>query len=272
MQIVYLSHPIEQAFTNEQVMAIGFFDGIHLGHQELLHHAKQVAEEKKILFTAMTFSPHPDEIIKGDKNRKYLTPLPQKIKKMAEYGVEKLYVVTFDKRFASLPPIEFINHYIIGTHSKHVVVGFDFTFGFKARGDTQFLRDKSQSCGYELSVIDKKTYMGEKISSTLLRELLMEGKVASIPHYLGENYCVNANVTRENGDFVTVAASERYLLPSHGEYYVNIIVGESVYNGVFYRNKLTENECLVNDSGIKQGTELTIEFLEKVHVESMVSS
>ncbi|MGV3489318.1 MAG: hypothetical protein ACO1OC_12150 [Tuberibacillus sp.] len=67
-------------------MAIGFFDGVHLGHQALLRHAKQVALQKGMLFTVMTFSPHPDEVIQGEKGRKYLTPLKEKLKKLSAVG------------------------------------------------------------------------------------------------------------------------------------------------------------------------------------------
>src|SRR5699024_1962980 len=82
MEVIHITQASKQFNKVAHVMAIGFFDGVHLGHQELLNHAKSLAEKNNVLFTALTFSPHPDEVIKGDKNRKYITPLPQKIEKM----------------------------------------------------------------------------------------------------------------------------------------------------------------------------------------------
>src|SRR5690625_811943 len=125
MEVIYLNHLSKLDGIKDHVMAIGFFDGVHLGHQQLLQTANRLAKTKGIESSALTFSPHPDEVIKGDKNRKYLTPLQEKIAKIAACGIEKLYVMNFDKHFASLPPTDFMEKYIVSMNAKHVVVGFD---------------------------------------------------------------------------------------------------------------------------------------------------
>jgi riboflavin kinase/FMN adenylyltransferase len=88
----------------------------------------------------MTFDPHLNEVIKGEKDRRYLTPLASKIEKMAAIGVDKLFVIHLNLPFASLTALEFINQYILGLKAKHIVVGFDFTFGFKALGTVDYLQ------------------------------------------------------------------------------------------------------------------------------------
>lgn len=154
MEVINLTHLDDQISQKPHIMAIGFFDGVHLGHQELLNRAKELARKQNVLFTAMTFSPHPDEVLKGNKNRKYLMTLPEKIKKMEAMGVDKLFVMEFDRTFASFLPADFIQRYILNSNTKHVVVGFDFTFGFKAQGNTQLLQKESKKVGlvYRLSL------------------------------------------------------------------------------------------------------------------------
>lgn len=272
MEVIYLTHLSELKNLESHVMAIGFFDGVHLGHQELFKHTNEQARKRGIKSSALTFSPHPDEVIKGDSSRKYLTPLQEKIKKISQCGIDKLYVMKFDKPFASLPPMDFINKYIIGMNVKHVVVGFDFTFGFKAQGNTKVLEAESLKGDFGLTIVPKKTYVDTKISSTETRKLLNEGNVETIPYYLGMNYQVKALINgsnRTNSTF-SVTITDRYLLPKPGIYEVNIIINNKVYNGEFNltdcKNEL--NIFDVNYSDLKE--ELTIEFLNRLRVKSVV--
>lgn len=272
MEVIYLTHLSELKNLESHVMAIGFFDGVHLGHQELFKHTNEQARKRGIKSSALTFSPHPDEVIKGDSSRKYLTPLQEKIKKISQCGIDKLYVMKFDKPFASLPPMDFINKYIIGMNVKHVVVGFDFTFGFKAQGNTKVLEAESLKGDFDLTIVPKKTYVDTKISSTETRKLLNEGNVETIPYYLGMNYQVKALINgsnRTNSTF-SVTITDRYLLPKPGIYEVNIIINNKVYNGEFNltdcKNEL--NIFDVNHSDLKE--ELTIEFLNRLRVKSVV--
>ncbi|GIO22733.1 FAD synthetase family protein [Oceanobacillus sp. J11TS1] len=275
MEVVYLTHLDEQIDQEPHIMAIGFFDGIHLGHQALLNHAKKLAYEKNVLFTAMTFSPHPDEVIRGDKNRKYLMPLPQKINRMAEMGVDKLFVMTFDRTFASLPPADFIQTYIVGLNVKHVVVGFDFTFGFKAQGNNDLLRRESRkSSQFGLSVIPKKTYLHEKISSTLIKELIQRGELDLVPYYLGANYEVEVNILdySTNGNIV-VQPNHKSLLPAPGIYNVEVIQGEKRLYGKFYHHpeSRTENELELNEPLYELDKTCSIAFMSEVRTARSVS-
>ncbi|WP_106497969.1 FAD synthetase family protein [Lentibacillus sp. Marseille-P4043] len=273
MEVYYVTHPIGQINSDEQVLAIGFFDGVHLGHQQLLNRAKQIAEKKGIVFSAMTFSPHPDEVIKGDKNREYLTPLPQKVEKMAELGVEKLFVVTFNKSFASLPPIDFITNYIRATNTKHVVVGFDFTFGFKAQGDTHFLKKEAKKGEFGLSIIPKQTFHGQKISSTRIRELLSEGNIEMVPYYLGMNYTLKgAIIQQKRAGVLAVQIHDNGMLPKPGKYEVKLSNGKKTINGVFYRNSYTDNRIFVNEPFDCSAKDISIKFLNSISAATTVSS
>ncbi|PZD84263.1 hypothetical protein DTX80_12990 [Bacilli bacterium] len=274
MEVVYLSHLDEQIKKEPHIMAIGFFDGVHLGHQELLNHAKKLAYKNNALFTAMTFSPHPDEVIKGDKDRRYLMSLPQKIKRMAAMGVDKLFVMKFDRTFASLPPTDFIKNYIVGLNVRHVVVGFDFTFGFKAKGNTELLRKQShKSKQFGLSVIPKKSYMQEKISSTRIKELIQDGKVDLVPYYLGTHYEMSVNIFQYgiNGNIV-IQPYNKSILPAAGSYFVDVIQKGKTLQGVFHRySELSFNHQLeLNEPLYKLDDVDSIVFLSKVKTERSV--
>lgn len=275
MEVVYLSHLDEQIKKEPHIMAIGFFDGVHLGHQELLNHAKELAYKNNALFTAMTFSPHPDEVIKGDKDRRYLMSLPQKINRMAAMGVDKLFVMKFDRTFASLPPTDFIKNYIVGLNVRHVVVGFDFTFGFKAQGNAELLRKESKKGNqFGLSVIPKKSYLQEKISSTRIKELLQDGNVDLVPYYLGNHYEVNVNIFQYsiNGNTV-IKLNNKSVLPAIGTYFVDVIQGAKTLRGIFhqYSESSTDNELELNEPISKLDDGCFIVFLSKVKTARSVS-
>ncbi|BAC14827.1 riboflavin kinase : FMN adenylylate transferase (riboflavin biosynthesis) [Oceanobacillus iheyensis HTE831] len=267
MEVINLTHRDKQLSQIPHIMAVGFFDGVHLGHQELLKHAKELARKQNILFTAMTFSPHPDEVLKGDKNRKYLMSLSQKIKKMESIGVDKLFVMEFDYTFASLLPAEFIQKYIVNSNTKHVVVGFDFTFGFKAQGNTTYLQKESEKLGFGLSVIPKKTYLQEKISSTLVRGLIQEGNVDLVPYYLGSNYEVSVHVLQYkiNGNII-VHPSEKSIFPSPGSYLVKVKHGTKTLNGKFHQfsNSRGDNTLELNEPVHEFRDDCSIEFVSRV--------
>lgn len=268
MEVIYVTDSSKQINSEPHIMAIGFFDGVHLGHQELLKRARTLAEKDAVPFTAMTFSPHPDEVIKGETDREYLTPLPQKIEKMAAMGVDKLFVMRFDRTFASLPPTDFINDYIVRIHTKHVVVGFDFTFGFKAQGNTELLRRESRN-QFGLSIIPKKTYLNKKISSTLLRELIGNGEVDMVPYYLGTSHQVKVKVKagqQSHIGSVKVKTIGNYILPKPGMYHVKVSDGETTVHGTFHRYDDREMDYELDVNGLTDclNKELSVEFLNKL--------
>lgn len=266
MKISYLNHSEEVVSEKPHVLAIGFFDGVHLGHQELLQQASRVTKEKDFQFSVMTFDPHPDEVIKGHKNRKCLMPLPQKITKMESLGVDELFIINFDHAFASLSPAEFVRKYILQLNAKHVVVGFDFTFGYKAQGNTEYLHDKSQKHGFDLSVIPKRTYLHEKISSTRIKDLVQEGNVDEIPNYLGENYKISVNVYQKVTGEIILKHSSYALLPTIGMYLVEIKQSEKVWHGKYYQysTDLEDNQLILEEGNHSLNGICMIAFLTKI--------
>lgn len=274
MNVHYLE--CNQPFHNARphVMAIGFFDGVHRGHQELFKEAKLQAKRLNVASSALTFSPHPNEVIFGENDRKYLTPLPHKIKKIATCGLDTTYVMKFDKDFASLPPLEFIERYIVDLQVKHVVVGFDFTFGFKAQGTTKVLKELAKEYGFGLSIIPKKTYGDLKISSTVTRQLVLDGKVEQIPPFLGEKYRVEMTVLerKEQNRFI-VSVDDPFILPHAGTFEVDVFSHDQTCKAELSVQANDEHEllfksvpCTYNDHTLT----ITVQFLQKLKVRHAV--
>ena len=142
MEVIELElHDLPQ-LTNEYVVAIGFFDGLHLGHQKLIEEVKRVSKAKGYKSAVMTFDQHPLVVLRGEE-RRYLTSSRDRNRILQHLGIDTLFVIHFSKEVASLSPEDFINKYIIGLHVAHVVVGFDFHFGDKNSGDVHSLENHS---------------------------------------------------------------------------------------------------------------------------------
>lgn len=251
MEIKYITHPIQFQNEKPKVMALGFFDGVHLGHQELLRKAKEIARRKNAICSVMTFYPHPSEVLTG-KNRTFITPLVEKINKMKQFGIERLYIVRFDKAFASVEPMDFIQKYIISMNVKHVVVGFDYTFGKKAKGNIEVLERVSANGDFGLSVIQQKSFKNEKISSTRIRSLISEGNVSIIPYLLGSHYKIKTSIYyNPMADAMEIKPLWKFIMPESGSYYVEVIFGKNrffgrldILNGENYENRLYINGAL----------------------------
>lgn len=158
-------------------------------------------------------------------------------------GVESLFIVHFNERFSKINHEAFVHSYLKNINCKHVVAGFDFTYGYKGKGTMSQL--KKDGIGlFDVTTVAKVLYQNEKISSTIIRHLLRSGKVDEIPHYLGDNYCVLGKMIdvrlRDNTSVIfLMEISDDYLLPKSGIYDVQLCVMEKVYDGMIYLSKTT---------------------------------
>ena len=272
MEVIYLSDIDQMKRTfSPHAMALGFFDGIHLGHQLLIEEAKNIARHKKIEATLMTFHPHPNEIISNEKARKYLTPLPIKLKKLNCMGLDKVFIIDFTKQFASLSPRNFIEQYILGINAIDIVVGFDFTFGYRAQGNVDSLKKSNYSSFFKTTVISRKDFESEKVSSTLIKKIIAdEGDVELIPSYLGSYYEIEGMLYISydlNNNNVFLDINEKYIMPKPGVYEVEIIINKKEYvSSITIRNELQRlfKVNLIQDISLMETAVLTtVRFLKK---------
>nr|WP_239565392.1 bifunctional riboflavin kinase/FAD synthetase [Brevibacillus fulvus] len=219
-------------------IAIGYFDGVHLGHRRVIQKAIDTAKANGWKSAVMTFHPHPREVLGRAGYTRYLTPLADKLEQLQKMGVDLVYVMNFDIAFSSVYPEEFIEECLLPLHARHVVVGFDFTFGYKGTGTADTLRQLSAG-RYSLDVVAPVNRLGERISSTLIREYLHQGDIEQANQFLGRPYKLKGEVV--HGDkrgrtigFPTanVALHSPYLVGKNGVYGVRMTVGGKQYDGV----------------------------------------
>lgn len=240
MKTYKLAYPEKLIEENipKAVAAIGFFDGIHKGHQEVINTAVSKAQKDQMESAVITFYPHPSVVLKGNEQAKYITPLHIKQDILQQLNIDRLYVIEFNKELSLLSPREFIEHFIVGLNVKHVVAGFDFTFGHKGKGNMENILQLGKN-NFTTSVIEKVQYRDEKISSTNVRKHLASGKVAEANTLLGRHYCVSGTVV--SGDqrgrtigypTANIKTDPDTLLPKSGVYAVKVNIDNITYEGM----------------------------------------
>lgn len=241
MEIYHLTYPENTSIDDKgpYSMAIGFFDGLHKGHQTVIGEAKRKADELAIRSAVMTFDPHPSHLFNSGMHRVgYITQYDEKIRLLEEMGVDALFIVKFDWDLASLSPKRFIDLFIKQLGVKHITAGFDFTFGSKGSGTMEQMESLAAGI-YETTTIEKVKDSEEKISSTRIRKLLSQGDVEKTADLLGRPFrtagiVVHGEKRGRQLGFPTanISYNEDSIIPSNGVYAVRIEIAEKIYGGV----------------------------------------
>lgn len=165
------------------VVAIGKFDGVHVGHQAVLKAGRAEANSRSLPLIAVTFDPHPLAILAPDKMPNPLTPLLEKEALLKQYGADDVYVVPFTKAFSQKTAQDFIDDIVVSTlNAKHVVVGENFRFGHKAQGDGSLLKAQNT---FEATLVPSVKIDGKVVSSSWVRELMMNDQKHLVHCLLG---------------------------------------------------------------------------------------
>ena len=203
------------------VMALGFFDGVHIGHQKVIAVAKAEAQRRGLPLALMSFRTHPINILSsGQRKIGNLMTLCTKQEKLAQLGIDLFYLVDFTKSLANLSPHDFVHHYLLNLGVKHAVAGFDYRYGKMGGGA---LLDIPLRANHAITVTEVACvhYNGEKISSTAIRGRLQHGLVHEIPHFLGHTYRSKAQLNKQQ-----ITILEDTMLPVPGQYDVMLIQNE----------------------------------------------
>ncbi|MBC8342825.1 MAG: bifunctional riboflavin kinase/FAD synthetase, partial [Bacteroidetes bacterium] len=233
---------IEYREVNKPVVTIGTFDGVHLGHKQVLNQLKSVARQLKKETLVITFWPHPRQVLSKENDRpRLLNTLDMKIKLFRELGIDNLLIIPFDKEFSSQKPEQFIEQLIV-SHIKAsaVVIGYDHRFGKNRSGSFLFLKEKAAEFNYQVFEISAFQVGGLSVSSTKIRSALKEGKIQKANEYLGYAYSVEGIVVRgiklgAKLKFPTAniqLSNEDILLPKDGVYVVEVILKDGRYFGM----------------------------------------
>lgn len=231
MQTYRLHHPndIKLSDIEESATAIGFFDGLHKGHQSVIQKMSEIAEEKGLKKAVMTFDPHPSVVLNPKRQRTtYVTPLDVKLEMLEKEEIDYCFIIHFSSSFASLDPDYFVQEYIIGSNINTLIAGFDFTYGYKGQGNIETLKEYNE---FDVEVLDKCQCLesGSKFSTTKIRDDLSKGDIHAVNEALGRYYSVSGLVVQgeKRGRTIgfptaNIESEYRYFLPRNGVYAVTL--------------------------------------------------
>ncbi|KKI92613.1 riboflavin biosynthesis protein RibF [Bacillus sp. SA1-12] len=240
MKLIKLSQPhhFSKNDFDEMVLALGYFDGVHKGHQKVILKGKEIAKRLGMKSAVMTFNPHPLVVLRNQKEIDYITPLEEKIQFIRQLNVDILFVVEFTKDFAALLPQQFVDDYIINLNVKHVVAGFDFTYGHLGKGTMETLPFHSRE-QFLHTTVEKQTDRDRKISSTLIREVIRSGDVSYANRLLGRPHTVTGTVIHGDKRGRTIGfptanidVPDVYLIPPTGVYAVSVLISGQEFKGM----------------------------------------
>lgn len=182
------------------VVAIGNFDGVHLGHRIVLDEAKEAARQLHAPVGVLSFEPHPRSLFRPDDPPFRLTPFRARAHLLQALGVEFHIVLTFDQAFSEHSAEDFVRDVLVDALSaRHVVIGYDFHFGHRRRGNADLLRTMGAELGFGVSVVTQAgDETGDVYSSSRVRELLRQGDAPGAAALLGRNWAIEGRV--EQGD------------------------------------------------------------------------
>ncbi|CAH1850289.1 riboflavin biosynthesis protein RibF [Convivina intestini] len=240
-QVTHLHFPLKnfKPLAQKTVIAMGFFDGVHRGHQAVIQTAAKLAQERHLPLVVLTYNPYPEAVFKKMAlPLRYLTPLPQKTALLSQLGVEQVYCLQLTSHLAVQSPQNFVDQVLMQLNPAIVVAGFDHLYGLASQhADMQHLAIYSRN-RFEVAVVPALNDVG-KVSSSRIRQALLAGRVADAAADLGRYHQTSGLVV--HGDArgrtlgyptVNIATPEAEWLPTIGVYAVKIQINERWYQGM----------------------------------------
>lgn len=211
-------------------LALGNFDGIHRGHQQVI---KPIFSYSRAISTVVTFHPHPHEFFTGE-SKPLLTPLREKIEQLELLGVDQLVLLPFNRQLSSLTPENFVRHILVDKlRANFVSVGQDFCFGYQRKGTATDLEAISSMSQIKVNITSLQTCHQERISSSLIREALAQGEIINVQRLLGRPYSLTGIVMEGQKLGRTIGfptanlkINPRKLLPRFGVYAVRVKISQ----------------------------------------------
>ena len=269
------------------VVTIGNFDGVHLGHQELLNRVIKRAIDINGTSVVITFDPHPVKVLRPEKAPRLLISLQEKIELFQSFGIKVTICIDFTPEFAGWSPDEFVDdvlHKKIGT--KVIIVGANYKFGKGQAGNIDYLRNKGKTLGFEVEVVDSIQIGGNRVSSSRIREHLIKGEVDKAAGLLGRYYDIDGIVTpgHHRGMELGYPTANIYTvdeaIPKAGIYAVKVMRGYENIDGVCYigtqptfaGDRIGVEVYLFNFNGTLYHEHLRIQFVKMIREEMKFDS
>lgn len=270
----------------DTAITIGKFDGLHRGHKLLCENL--FAMEKENLASLVISFVEPLDNVFSKSCEKKLVTNEEKIKLFRDSGIKIFIECLFDETFMMTKPYDFIVSLVDKLNMKCLIVGSDFRFGYKGAGDVSFLKDLSNTLGFQLKVIDKLKYLDLDISSTRIREEITKGHIALANELMGRNYFLYGKVvhgrhigTRLDFPTINIKPDNNKLIPKCGVYICVVVINNKTYQGITnigYRPTFDDDNTLSIETHILNfdmdvyGKEVKIVFLKEMRDEKKFDS
>ncbi len=234
------------------VITIGTFDGVHVGHQQIIHRLVDTARKNDLQALVLTFFPHPRMVIQNDANIKLINTIDEKAKQLEQLGVDHLVVKEFTKSFSRLTALEYVRDILVNKLKvKHIIVGYDHHFGRNRTANINELKEFGAFYDFEVTEIEPQEVDDVAVSSTKIRSAILKGNIPTANKFLGYNFMLTGTVIKGKGlgktlDFPTanIQIEAAYkLIPKHGVYVVKSqIKGVEVFGMMNIGKNPTVNE------------------------------
>jgi riboflavin kinase/FMN adenylyltransferase len=268
-------------------LTVGNFDGAHAGHRRIFRRVAEVARERGLKASALTFDPHPTKVVAPQRSPRLLTTPEQRCRLMAQEGIRQALILPFTFELAQLSPEEFVKRILVDALGvKAATIGDNFRFGHKQAGDTKLLEELGQSFGFSTEVVPAVTIRGMAVSSSQIRRLIEAGDVSRACRLLERPYSIEGDVVHGHGigSKQTVPtlnlATRAEVLPAVGVYVTRTHEGERSWPSVTnigYRPTFGGSELSIETfllAPLEGGTpqRIRIEFLRRLRDEKKFDS
>ncbi len=267
------------------VITIGTFDGVHLGHRQILDEVKKHAASIGGESMVITFEPHPRQVLDPSHTMEILTPLKEKLNLIAGAGIDHITVTPFTLDFAQMSADDYVTEFLVRRFNPSaVVIGYDHHFGHDRKGDITLLRKFGQEYDFEVHEIPAHMVREAAISSTRIRNTLLDGNVANAAQLLGRPYSITGSVIRGQQLGRTLgyptanleAHDPNQLVPAQGVYAVRVLVAGKEFGAmlsigtrptVTSDGNLSIEACIFDFDSDIYGQEITIQFIQHMRDE-----
>jgi len=238
MEIIFGIDQIKRPFKNP-VVTLGNFDGVHLGHQTIFDKVKREAQRINGEAVVITFEPHPLKVLSPQSCPPLLTPFRKKMMLIEESAIEKVLCIEFTLAFSKISPFDFVKNILVEkVNAGKIIVGYNYHFGKKQKGDVEILKRVGKLFQVEVEVMEPLSIGANTVSSSKIRELIKEGEVEEASKYLGRDYPIIGKVVQgaKRGQILgfPTANLESFeeLYPRKGVYAVEVVWNQRRFNGL----------------------------------------
>lgn len=283
---------LEDSFTgdldNGTYIALGSFDGLHIGHMSLISKTVKLAEKNNAKSMVFTFRNHPLMTINPEASPKLIMDNNSKLEVLENSGLDIINMVDFNKSFMRISPEDFVINLVKHYKAKGLVVGFNYRFGYKNLGDVELLKKMSNAYDFSLNIIEPVKYKGQIVSSSFIRSIIVdEGDMKKVNKLIVRPFMIQGNVVKGKQlgrtlgfPTVNIDYNKRYVLPKGGVYYTAVEYKGRIFKGITNvgYNPTTHDNKLNIETHISDFNEdiynehIKVYFIERIREEKKFNS